>query len=165
MPDSSHGAPPFPLQLCPIEIDGAVDLGSAVPHPVLPDVVEATVALYQRKGFVRPWIGFVAIDAGQVVGSCGFAAPAEHGEAELAYFTFPGHEGRGIATRMALALMASAQQAAHLQGVCFIAHTLPAKGPSTSILGKLGFTLLGSMQHPEDGEVWKWKHDGKAPPA
>ncbi|MDZ4700436.1 MAG: GNAT family N-acetyltransferase [Rhodothermales bacterium] len=148
------------MHLHPIELDGSVDLAGAEPHPMLPDVVAATVALYSRKGFVRPWTGYVAVEAGQVVGTCGFAGPAVELEAEIAYFTFPGHEGKGVATRMAAALMALAAEAADSGGIRFVAHTLPAESPSTSILRKLEFVLLGSIQHPEDGEVWKWVAPG-----
>jgi hypothetical protein len=44
------------------------------------------------------------------------------------------------------------------EGASFlIAHTLPRKGPSTSILRKLGFSRVGTIDHPEDGPVWKWR--------
>ena len=152
----------MPMRLCPIERDGSVSLGKVERPPVLAEVIDATTALYIRRGFFPPWIGYVAVESDQVVGSCGFAAPVEHGEAEIAYFTFPGGERRGIATRMAMALMSLAQEQAQSQGICFVAHTLPATGSSTSILARLGFTLLGSVQHPEDGEVWKWKQDRSA---
>lgn len=152
--------PQVPMQLCRIELDGSVDLGQAEPHAALSDVIAATTDLYRRRGFVPPWICYVAVDSGQVVGSCGFAAPAEHAEAEVAYFTFPGHEGRGIATRMAASLMALSSDAARSKGVSFVAHTLPAEGASTSILRKLGFECLGSTQHPDDGEVWRWRRKG-----
>lgn len=145
------------MKLCPIAADGSVDLDGAQPHPALPDVVAATVDLYGRRGFERPWIGYVAIDVGRVVGSCGFAAPPRTAEAEIAYFTFPGHEGRGVATRMATALLLDTAPYARGKGIAFIAHTLPVEGASTSILRKLGFEFLGAIQHEEDGEVWKWK--------
>jgi ribosomal-protein-alanine N-acetyltransferase len=117
--------------------------------------VEATIALYGRHGFVEPWIGFLAEEDGRIVGGCGFAAPAAGGEAEIAYFTFPGNEGRGIATRMASALIESAKDAA--VDVVFTAHTLAEENASTRILGKLGFRCLGVVMHPEDGAVWKWR--------
>jgi RimJ/RimL family protein N-acetyltransferase len=149
------------MQLHPIAQDGTVDLAGAESNAVLKDVVDATVALYGRVGFAPPWIGYVAVDDGRAVGSCGFAAPPSTDEAEVAYFTFPGHEGRGIATRMATALIALSLDAARTRRVEFIAHTLPFDSASTSILAKLGFQRLGAIQHPEDGEVWKWKrHDG-----
>jgi [ribosomal protein S5]-alanine N-acetyltransferase len=150
------------MRLCPIELDGSVNLERVEPPPVMGEVIAATTTLYGRRGFSPPWIGYVAVESNQVVGSCGFAAPAEQGEAEIAYFTFPGGEGRGVATRMATALMSLSKERAQSEGICFVAHTLPVKGPSTSILAKLGFTLLGSVQHPEDGEVWKWRRDRNA---
>ena len=56
---------------------------------------------------VPPWIGYLAIDGDTCIGSCGFNGPASEGVAEIAYFTFHGHEGRGVATRMAQALTAA----------------------------------------------------------
>lgn len=117
------------------------------------EMVQAMQALYQRKGFVLPWVGYLARERGQFVGSCAFAAPAAAGEAEIAYVTFSGFEGTGVATRMAQALMALARKCSDER---FIAHTLPEESPSTSILRKLGFVCLGAIQHPEDGPVWKW---------
>ncbi len=37
------------------------------------------------------------------------------------------------------------------------AQTLPEKNASTRILEKLGFSFMGPVQHPEDGEVWEWR--------
>jgi [ribosomal protein S5]-alanine N-acetyltransferase len=149
----------MPIRLCPIAQAGNFDSGDAQPHFVLPEVIDATVSLYERKGFRPPWIGYVAIESDKVVGSCGFASPPEHSEAEIAYFTFPGNEARGVATRMATALMNCAREQAKTDGIRFIAHTLPVNSPSTTILRKLGFKLVGTVVHPEDGEVWKWRYD------
>jgi hypothetical protein len=33
---------------------------------------------------------------------------------------------------------------------------LPKENASTIILRRLGFTHTGTVQHPEDGEVWEW---------
>ncbi|MGC3971426.1 MAG: GNAT family N-acetyltransferase [Pirellulales bacterium] len=118
-------------------------------------VVQMTLELYERKGFVSPWLGYLAEEDGKIVGSCGFVGPPVNGEAEIAYFTFPGNEGRGVASRMAAALLREARTAA--ADVKFIAHTLPAEGPSTSILKRLGFECLGVIEHPEDGTIWKWR--------
>ena len=41
--------------------------------------------------------------------------------------------------------------------IAVFAQTLPAENASTSVLKKLGFTLTGSVQHPEDGLVWEWE--------
>lgn len=122
---------------------------------VVAQTVQATLDLYKRKGFVPPWVGYLAQKDAHIVGSCGFAGPPVSGEAEIAYLTFPGNEGKGIASQMAIALMREARRTAAAE--VFIAHTLPEEGPSTTILRKLGFECLGVIDHPEDGPVWKWR--------
>lgn len=122
---------------------------------VVAEVVAMTHGLYGRKGFVPPWTCYLAEMDDRIVGTCGFAGPPANGEAEIAYFTFPGNEGRGIAREMAAALMREARSAATAE--VFIAHTLPAEGPSTAILKRLGFAWMGVIDHPEDGPVWKWR--------
>jgi hypothetical protein len=37
------------------------------------------------------------------------------------------------------------------------AQTLPEENALTTILRKPGFRLLGSVHHPEDGEIWEWR--------
>lgn len=125
---------------------------------VVAQVVQANLDLYERKGFTPPWTGYLAEEEARIVGTCGFAGPPVDGEAEIAYFTFPGNEGKGVAGRMAAALMREARQSAGTE--VFIAHTLPAEGPSTAILKRLGFVCLGAIEHPEDGLIWKWREGG-----
>ena len=122
---------------------------------VAEQTVQATLELYKRKGFIPPWTGYLAEKSGHIVGTCGFAGPPQNGEAEIAYFTFPGNENKGIATQMAAALILEASRSA--TGEIFIAHTLPEEGPSTTILKKLGFECLGIIEHPDDGSIWKWR--------
>jgi RimJ/RimL family protein N-acetyltransferase len=74
---------------------------------------------------------------------------------EIAYFTAPEFEGHGHATQTARALIAIAQQAD--PALLIAAQTLPEENASTTILRKLGFRLLGSIHHPEDGEIWEWR--------
>ncbi len=106
-------------------------------------------------GFVRPWVGYLAEEAGQVVGTCAFKAPLQGGRVEIAYFTFPEFEGRGYATTMAAALVALARDSGEVAAVR--AHTLPERNASARVLTKLGFTLLGEVEEPEDGTVWRWE--------
>lgn len=122
---------------------------------VVSQVVQATLDLYRRKGFVPPWTGYLAEQDGCIVGTCGFTGPPADGEAEIAYFTFPSNEGKGIARQMAESLMREARQFSIAE--TFIAHTLPEKGPSATILERLGFECLGVIEHPEDGAIWKWQ--------
>jgi hypothetical protein len=41
------------------------------------------------------------------------------------------------------------------------AQTLPRESASTAILKKLGFVLIGTVNDPEDGEVWEWQIGGE----
>ena len=117
-------------------------------------VVESTVALYQKHGFVRPWVGYLAANDSGAVGTCGFKSPPSSGRVEIAYFTFPGHEGRGVATAMAKELVHIANHA--YPGIQIVAQTLREESASTTILRKLGFELSGTIEHPDDGMVWEW---------
>lgn len=148
------------MRLEPIEKSGATRAPTQGASEVVAQIIEATLSLYGRRGYEVPWTGYLAVEAGHIVGSCGFAGPPIDGEVEIAYFTFPGHEHQGVATRMARALLTLCGPAASSTGVLFIAHTLPEEGPSTSVLRKLGFRNVGEIQHPEDGRVWKWSQHG-----
>ena len=145
------------MQLVPIDADGNVPLAAEDKSGSLQNVIEQMVALYGRRGFQRPWIGYVAVEDGLCVGTCAFTGPPANDEVEVAYFTFPGYEGRGVASRMAAALVDQTQAAVAEKGLTFTAHTLPQESASTRILRRLGFTLLGDIVHPEDGTVWKWR--------
>lgn len=145
------------MLLLPIEREGTTSASLSGVDEVVAPVIEANVALYERRGYLPPWIGYLALEAERVVGTCGFAGPPSEGEAEIAYFTFPGHEGKGVAKRMANSLLELTGPLARQLGVLFVAHTLPGHGPSTSVLKALRFKLEGAVQHPEDGLVWKWR--------
>jgi RimJ/RimL family protein N-acetyltransferase len=78
--------------------------------------------------------------------------------AEIAYFTFPDFEGRGLATQMArhlvdIALVTSPR-------ITVAAQTLPQENASTTTLRKLGFVFKETLIHPEDGQVWEWVYQG-----
>jgi RimJ/RimL family protein N-acetyltransferase len=121
-------------------------------------VGQQTVMLLQRTGVTTPpWSGYLAVDqARHVVGTCGFKAPPDdEGVVEVAYFTFPGFEGRGCATAMAAGLVERARTADGVRRLR--AHTLPERNASTRILEKVGFVRLGEVADPEDGPVWRWE--------
>jgi RimJ/RimL family protein N-acetyltransferase len=142
------------LELIAITEDGQL----AKPLVSVPDlalqVVEWTTQLYQAVGYEPPWSGYLAVENGSCVGTCGFKSPPKNNQVEIAYFTFPEHESRGVATQMASALIRIATNAS--PGVTVIAQTLPEENASTSILKKLQFSFVGSVEHPEDGLVWEW---------
>ena len=143
------------LELVAIGIDGSL----AKPIGVLPeharDVLAGTVQMYRAAGFELPWVGYIAIEDGVCVGTCAFKSVPRDGSVEIAYYTFPEHEGRGVATGMARALIDIAAHAD--RGLIVTAQTLPQENASTTILRKLGFTHVGSVEHPEDGTVWEWQ--------
>ncbi len=118
------------------------------------DICRSTLAMYPAGGPVHPWIGYLAEVDGEIVGTCAFKAPPDENGAEIAYFTFPAYEGRGVATSMASELVAIAGRAGAEE---VRAQTLPNVNASTRILEKLGFSRAGTVMHPEDGEVWEWK--------
>ena len=143
-----------PLRLVPIDRSGAPEDAGLKVDDVARESCAATAALYRKIGFVRPWLGYLVADGAQVVGICGFAAPPASGRVEIAYFTFPAFEGRGIATSMARALIAMARGAE--PAIIITAQTLPKPNASTRVLEKLGFARSGTVVYSEDDDVRGW---------
>jgi RimJ/RimL family protein N-acetyltransferase len=123
------------------------------------EVMAATAEMYRTSGFEPPWIGYLAVDETQVVGTCAFKCAPVDERVEIAYFTFPEFEGRGIATAMAKELIALTR--ATRPGLLITSQTRAERNASNAILGKLGFTFAGPVLHPEDGEIWEW-HLGRS---
>ena len=128
----------------------------SVERDLLRGVAHQTLALFDRTGVTsQPWSGFLAVDrsSNTVVGTCSFVAPPDgDGVVEIAYFTFPAFEGRGVASAMAAATGAVGVRRVR-------AYTLPEKSASTRVLEKTGFDCLGAVIHPEDGPVWRWERN------
>jgi RimJ/RimL family protein N-acetyltransferase len=106
----------------------------------------------------RPrFLGYLVVEgkSQQLAGTCSFKGPPdENGAVEIAYFTFPGFAGRGIATEMARFLVERAREDEKVRAV--VAHTAPERSASTRVLEKIGMTLAGEAE--EDGErVWRWQ--------
>ena len=118
-------------------------------------VVEMTMQHFEKVGFVPPWVGYIAVQNDVPVGTCAFKSPPVDGRVEIAYGTMPGFEGKGIATAMANELLRIARQ--EEAGLTVFAQTLPEENASTAILKKLGFRLVGTVKHPQDGPVWEWE--------
>src|SRR5437660_5046556 len=110
------------MHLIPIPRDGSVRLSVVTLPEVAMSVIAPTMQLYARRGYVEPWVGYLAIEGGNCVGACGFTSPPAGGVVEIAYFTYPDFERRGVATRMAQRLISIAQECD--PSVKIIAHTL-----------------------------------------
>ena len=70
--------------------DGVTDVMSRA-------VITSVQELYGRVGFQPPWICYLAFEGERRVGTCGFKSPPHDNRVEIAYYTFPEDEGRGIA--------------------------------------------------------------------
>lgn len=120
------------------------------------DAVRQNLEFLAKNPRPAPWIAYLAVDdKSQIVGTCAFVyAPDSEGTVEIAYFTFPPHEGKGHATAMAEALIALAKAQPGCRRV--IAHTLPQKNASTRILEKAGMILVGEAEDADAGKCWRW---------
>ena len=102
------------------------------------------------------WFGHFAIEgeSQQLIGVCSLKGPPVEGTVEIAFFTFPGFEGRGVATEMARFLL---ERARLLEDVTLvIAHTTPEPNASTRILEKIGMQFAGE-ELEEGAPVWRWE--------
>jgi ribosomal-protein-alanine N-acetyltransferase len=123
---------------------------------ILGDAAAAQADLYEQTNAEAPWIAYLAYDAhaNEIVGICAFKDMPEDGMVEIAFYTFPGYEGRGWGGAMTAGLVEIAWRDAEVDTV--FAHTEPEENASVRIVKKLGFTLVGPMEYPE-GIVWQWE--------
>ncbi len=129
-------------------------------HEVAQRVAEQGLQFIRSFPYETPpeWFGYLAVEgeSQQLCGVCSFKGPAVEGAVEIAYYTFPGFEGRGIGTEMARFLVNCARSLPDVTRV--IAHTAPEPNASTRILEKTGMRFAGEDE--EDGEaVWRWELD------
>jgi len=114
----------------------------------------ATADLYRRVGFTPPWVGYVAVADDRPVGGGAFVGAPKDGSVEIAYFTLENEQGQGYASRTASSLVEIARL--HSPGIGLKAFTLKEENASTRILRRLGFSMVGTAQDADAGEVWEW---------
>ncbi len=121
------------------------------------EVIEPNLAHLARVPRAAPFGAYLAVESAtsEAVGTCAFVTGPQGREVEIAYFTFPPHEGRGIATAMAFELVAIARASGAVDLVC--AHTLRELNASTRVLAHTGFGGRRDLVHPEDGPIWRWE--------
>jgi RimJ/RimL family protein N-acetyltransferase len=135
----------------------AASLGDST--EIVRGVVAQTLEMVAKTPRAPEWGGYLAVDEVQslVVGTCGFAhGPEADGTVEIAYFTFPAFERRGVATAMARALLERALRSPEVRDV--VALTLPEHNASTRILENIGMRRAGEAHDPEVGRVWRWTY-------
>src|SRR3546814_19001636 len=76
--------------LCPCELS-----------PDAREVLDGTVQLYAAEGFAPPWIGYLALAGGAVVGRCALQAPPKDEHVAIAVYSIPENDGRHVATSQA----------------------------------------------------------------
>lgn len=123
-----------------------------------PEVISMLQTLYDRTGYQQPWIGFLAVKHGEIVGSCGFKNVPMDNKVEIGYYTFPEYEGKGYASTMCRILtdLALAQQPE--TPLVITARTLPTGVASMCILQKNGYRRMNLISDPEDGQVVEWQY-------
>ena len=144
------------LTLVEIGRDGTIQQTGIVVAGIAAAVAQATGEMYRTTGYRPPWTGYLASNGEQIVGTCAFKAAPSDGAVEIAYFTFPGYEGQGLATAMARQLIDIAY--ATDRSLKIIAHTPPERSAANAVLHKLGFLLLGDYEDPVAGTVWEWEY-------
>lgn len=118
------------------------------------EVMTSTAELYMSVGYMPPWIGHLAIEGNKCAGTCSFKSPPENNCVEIAYFTFPEFEGRGVATRMAQVLVQIAFEA--VPEMTIAAQPFTGENASNNVLSELAFQFFAELEHPEDGEILEW---------
>ncbi|MEO0895265.1 MAG: GNAT family N-acetyltransferase [Bacteroidota bacterium] len=119
------------------------------------DVLKGSIHLFEKVGYLPPFVGYgVSLD-GQWVGTGAFKGPPQNNKVEIAYYTFPEFEGKGMGSAICKHLVSLAKKAQPELDI--MAQTLPKESASSSILKKNGFKKIGEFIHPEDGKVWEWK--------
>jgi RimJ/RimL family protein N-acetyltransferase len=130
---------------CPPEI---------MPTFLVDEMLSTYTTYYPKIGFHAPWIGYFIVEDGNAVGSCGFTGAPKDNKVEIAYFTFPGHEGRGIATFACKELVKLALSTNST--LTIFAKTAPEENASTHILVRNGFVKKGETTDDEIGLAWEW---------
>jgi [ribosomal protein S5]-alanine N-acetyltransferase len=102
-----------------------------------------------------PWCGYVGRRDGVPVGFGGFKGePSAEDVVEIAYLTFPLHEGTGVAKAVASKMV----EIAKLNNAkTILAHTLCEENASTAVLRTNGFLRDGEGFDEDEGVVWRWR--------
>jgi RimJ/RimL family protein N-acetyltransferase len=100
------------------------------------------------------WGSHLFFDDDALVGFGGWKGPPSDGAVELGYAVAPERRGRGIATTV-VAILVDRARAADVSTV--VAHTLAETSPSTSVLQRNGFTMVETIDDPDDGQIWRWE--------
>ena len=125
-----------------------------VNNPLCQESIYMTIEFYKKVGYAPPWICYYVKKNNELVGSAGIKGKPINGTIEIAYGTMEKHRSGGIGTAICKLLVDLALKTDPAVNVT--ARTLPEENFSTRILRKNNFNLIGTVNDPEDGEVWEW---------
>jgi [ribosomal protein S5]-alanine N-acetyltransferase len=125
-----------------------------IDNPLCREGIYMTIDFFKRVGYKKPWIGYYAIEDGDVVGSGAFKGAPKNGTVEIAYGTFEPFRQKGIGSEICKLLVGLSLKTD--PSVTITARTLPENNFSTKILQKNGFIFSGTVNDPDDGDVWEW---------
>lgn len=123
-------------------------------NPLCREIIYMTIDFHKKVGFAPPWIGYLAKQNDDLVGSAGFKGPPINGTVEIAYGTFEQYRKQGIGTAICRALVDLALKTNPF--IKITVRTISEENFSARILEKNNFTCIGTVNDPEDGEVWEW---------
>ena len=141
------------MQLIPIK-ETFEENEEFVNNPLCQDTIHMTIDFYKRVGYVEPWIGYYAEENGDIVGSGGFKGQPINGTVEIAYGTIEKYRNQGIGTAICKLLVELSLKTD--PSIEITARTLPEENYSVRVLKKNHFLFIGTVNDPEDGEVWEW---------
>jgi ribosomal-protein-alanine N-acetyltransferase len=124
--------------------------------PLCQESVYMSIDFYKKVGFTPPWICYYAKENGNLVGCAGYKGKPVNGKIEIAYGTFERCRNQGVGTRICKTLVELSLITA--SSVQITARTLAENNFSTKILQKNGFFFAGTVNDPEDGELWEWEY-------
>jgi|SRR5688572_4932901 len=142
------------MELTPIK-ENLEENTEFVNNPLCQETIYMTIDFYKKIEFVPPWICYYAKQNDNLVGSAAFKGPPKNGTVEIAYGTFEKYRNQRIGTKICKSLVDLSLKTDPT--VRITARTLPEKNFSTRILEKNNFEFIGSINDPEDGEVWEWE--------
>ena len=125
-------------------------------NPLCKEWLHISVEFYKKAGYMEPWICYYVQKENEIVGGAAFKGQPANGKVEIAYGTFEPYRKQGIATEVCHMLINLSLKTDPT--VKITARTLPQYNYSTQILKKNSFTLVGTVDDPEDGEVWEWEY-------
>jgi [ribosomal protein S5]-alanine N-acetyltransferase len=123
-------------------------------NPDCQEIFKSYPEYYYKTGYNPPWIGYMVIRDGKVVGVGGFTGKPKDGRVEIAYGTFKEYEGQGIASFSCKQLISIAK--ATDPKIIITAKTSPEHNASTKILRRHGLEFTGMVQDEGIGDAWEW---------